>query len=363
MSDQARATLEYIPLDRLTFDPENPRFPTDQYGASEEAALTWLLGSANLTDLMASIAQQGFSPGEPLLVVAREGDEGRYVVVEGNRRYAATLLLNYPERAPLRERTVAALAREAQFTPQELPCLIFRSSDEILGFLGYRHITGIQEWSPLAKARYLRRLWQATDSRESTAQRLKAAARRIGSRSDYVARLLTALALYETLEQSSFFADSEVDEDRLPFSLLVLALNRATIPPFLGLATGQDFSLKDLNQRNLEDLGRWLFVTDATGRTVLGESRNIGVLAEVLADEEATAVLRRTSSLAHAAGKTGASAAPVRELVDKINTILDEIAIVIASGDADEADASQFAALRTRVREMQRELEDALEDA
>lgn len=360
--EQQRATLEYVALEHLRFDPDNPRFPSPEYGRSDEAALHWLLGSANLTDLMASIAEQGFSPGEPLLVVKDKFDDRIHTVVEGNRRFAASLLLNWPERAPIRERAVAALAREAIYRPSELPCLVFESSDEILGFLGYRHITGIQEWSPLAKARYLRRLWEATDESSSATRRLQEAARRIGSRSDYVARLLTALALFERLGGEGFFEESELDEERLPFSLLVLSLNRAQIVTYLNLSSGQDFNLQGLDQKRLDELAGWLFIQDETGRTTLGESRNISHLARVLADSEATATLRRTNSLSHALARTAADVT-VQERISQINSLLDDVEDAIRVGDVSDADLALVSSLRGRLRSIQRDLDDALDDA
>src|SRR4051812_36555816 len=85
--------FDYIPLDRLRFDPENPRFPTSLDGHDRAAVLTFMIQDANLLELMASIAGQGFFPGEPLLVSANEEDPGTWLVIEGNRRLAACMLL------------------------------------------------------------------------------------------------------------------------------------------------------------------------------------------------------------------------------------------------------------------------------
>jgi hypothetical protein len=292
---QQSQRLEYISIDELFFDPDNPRFPTTERGAGRDEALRWLLASANVVDVMQSIATQDFFPGEPLLVV-KEG--GRYKVVEGNRRFAACWLLSHPDDAPTKKRTVRAIAEEAQYRPEELPCLVFPDDDGILPFLGYRHITGIQEWSALAKARYLNRLWLQADGSERT--RLRGIARQIGSRSDYVARLLTALGLYDEIERRGFFDIPGLDEETLSFSLLVLIVNRPALAQFIGLQDGQAIHLEGLQKERLAEVTHWFFEVGPEGRTVLGESRNVTRLIEVIENEDALDQLRSGASLSQA---------------------------------------------------------------
>lgn len=292
-SDAARR-LEYLTLAELHFDPRNPRFPSARQGVDRTHVLEWLLDSANLPDLMRSIATQGFFPGEPLLVSRR--DDGGYTVVEGNRRFAACWLLSHPDDAPTRKRTVAAIASAAEFVPTVLPCLVLPEK-EILGFLGYRHITGIQEWSPLAKARYLDRLWQDEDGPGDWDGRLRWLASKIGSRSDYVARLLTALAVFEYIEESNFFDIAGLTEESLSFSLLALALNRPTLASYIGLSSGQDFAFEELDHQHLQNLTGWFFRRDVAGRTTLGESRNVSHLVTVLEDPDARALLESGATL------------------------------------------------------------------
>ena len=74
------ATFEEIPLGQLRFDPANPRFPRTDHERTLEDVLRFMLKDAGTLDLMRSIAQQGFFPGEPILVTP-DGDE--FIVVEG----------------------------------------------------------------------------------------------------------------------------------------------------------------------------------------------------------------------------------------------------------------------------------------
>jgi hypothetical protein len=111
-------------------------------------------------------------------------------------------------------KTVAVLATP----PETLPCLQFPARSDILEHLGYRHVTGIKEWGPLAKARYLKERYQEVTG--SATERYQQISRSIGSRSDYVGRLLTALAIYERIETESFYEILGLNESTLEFSLI-----------------------------------------------------------------------------------------------------------------------------------------------
>ncbi|MBJ7330129.1 MAG: hypothetical protein JHC95_09550 [Solirubrobacteraceae bacterium] len=293
-----------LPLHKLHFDPKNPRLPPSVDGADDDAVLRWMLADASLLQLMDAIATQGFFPGEPLLVSPRpdlpEGDQAipedaadtDWVVVEGNRRLAALRLLTSTESAPLRPRAVADIrGRRAEGEDFDtVPVVKFARRQEILRFLGFRHITGIKEWDPLEKARYLRDVRrEATRAGEPHAN--KDLARRIGSTPAYVGRLLTALEALEQLTDHAFFTETRLQEDDIPFSFLVLALNYQSIVTFLGLDRADDASLQGLDTDRLRTLARWLFVEHEDGATVLGDSRNMKVLAQVVSSEAAIADL------------------------------------------------------------------------
>jgi hypothetical protein len=212
-------TVRFVSPDDLRFDPDNPRLPRSLAGATEEAVLRWMLEDATLLELMGSIAEQGYFPGEPLLGCPWEpGTQGPpFRVVEGNRRLAAVRLLLDPKRAPTRRASIAQLSSEARHRPDELPMLVFSTRDEILDYLGYRHVTGVKEWDPLAKARYLDQLWRKTKGR-ARLEKLRELAKRIGSRPDYVSRLLLGLVVYDRIVEEAFFGLKAMEEEDVAFS-------------------------------------------------------------------------------------------------------------------------------------------------
>lgn len=292
-----------IELSALRFDPDNPRFPQSVDGSDERAILDFMLADAGLVDLMRSIAAQGFFPGEPLLV--SPGPDDTWVVIEGNRRLAASILLSDPTKAPTKRAMVAAVAEYATAIPTALPCLQFPTRGDILAHLGYRHVTGIKEWDPLAKARFLRQRFDELTGDDY--ERCRDVARTIGSRADYVGRLLTALGIFKIVEGARYFGIEGLDEGTLDFSLLSSVLGYEAIVAYLGLPNAQATNLVGLEDEHLERLTHWIFERRDGGHTVLGESRNIRKLADVVSSTRALDALEAGASLDRAAKLSGAA--------------------------------------------------------
>jgi hypothetical protein len=282
------------PVERLHFDPENPRLPPSLRNTEDpEAILRWMLADASLLEIMGSIADQGFFPGDPLLVSPYpdepESEEARdpmtggdWVVVEGNRRYASLELLRDPDRAPRRRAAVRQLAEEAKAPLEEtVPVVAFPNRGAILTYHGYRHITGIKEWVPLEKARFLDQLrvraMEIGDPYDN-----RTLARQIGSKGPYVGRLLAALHALRKLTSAGYFEEFQVDEEDIHFSLLSTAFNYENIVEFLELEAADDPDLSGLNDDRLRLLARWIFVSRDEHGTALEESRNMRYLNAVV---------------------------------------------------------------------------------
>src|SRR3990167_8864 len=80
-----------LPLDQLLLDEENPRLASSLTGRPTQDDLVEMLWEEMAVDEVAySIAANGFYDHEPLIVIPKGK---KFVVVEGNRRLAAVLLL------------------------------------------------------------------------------------------------------------------------------------------------------------------------------------------------------------------------------------------------------------------------------
>ncbi len=291
----ATGKIEYFSTQDLNFDPENPRFYRLNDPSSVPAVIEEMLDDEGVQDLMLSIGEKDYFEGEPLLIA--EDAEGALIVVEGNRRLAATKLLNGDIDPPKRRKASVDMIRaEATFKPSALPCILYPSRKDVLRYLGYRHITGVKQWDSLSKAKYLAQLRDDFYANLPQARQLKALANDIGSKAAYVGKLLTALGLYTHAENQKFFKLGIRQED-IEFSYLTTALNYNPIIEWLGLESGSDLDMNKLDEDRLKLAFSWMFAKDQNGRTVLGESRNLRELACIVESDDATQVLIETGRI------------------------------------------------------------------
>jgi ParB-like chromosome segregation protein Spo0J len=100
-----------VDIQSLKLDHSNPRLPERLKGAVDKEVLNWMLSDATLIDLMASISENGFFSGEPIIVIP---ENQSYIVIEGNRRLAAIKLLANPGLAEISPRAVESLSNDAK---------------------------------------------------------------------------------------------------------------------------------------------------------------------------------------------------------------------------------------------------------
>jgi len=320
MSDQEKfPTHAKIEIDKLRFDPQNPRLPPYVETDDDEKIIEWMLKDAGLLDLMGSIGEQGYFDGEPLLVVLdSESESTHYIVVEGNRRLAALKLLIDPSLAHIKQKSVQGVAGEAKEKPTSVPVTIYREREDILDYLGFRHVTGIKAWDSLAKARYLQELSKKYEHLDE-GERFKQLAKNIGSKSNYVRRLLLGLQVYGAIEANDFFGIKDLQED-FQFSILTTALNYSNIADYLEIKEAENIELLELKDQHLQELTEWMFKpVGESGKTRLGESRNIKTLSAVVGNETALKRFQDGASLEEAMLFTQSPLNTFRLLIKKAN--------------------------------------------
>ncbi len=144
--------MEAVPVElaELYLDPKNPRLPQGVQGMAQDAILQYVRENGELTELARSFADNGYFVQEPILVVKRRG--GGYTVVEGNRRVSTLKLLMDVESPPFIDVELTPKRREDL---SKLPAVVLDSEEDLHRYVGFRHISGLQPWSPESKARYL----------------------------------------------------------------------------------------------------------------------------------------------------------------------------------------------------------------
>lgn len=311
-------SIEQIPIDELTFDVANPRIPKSLNGSDEESVLEWMINKENVIELMYSIGEKGFFQGEPLLVI-QDKTIGKYISVEGNRRYTATYLLQYPDKAPVRKTTINEIAINAQYRPQRIPAVVFDTREDIIDYLGYRHITGIEPWDALAKARYLSILYNRIDTDIPPYEKYKALARQIGSNAPYVRQILLGGKLVEIIESKNYFDIQGLDDKSFEFGSFYTGIVRPNIAKYIGVDIDADEPLEHLNIDHLCDLVKWMFEKNNENQTRLGESRNLTKLNKILDPkyENALEIFKKGASLTSAAELTDEADEIIKKKLDE----------------------------------------------
>lgn len=280
--------FEIISLDKLFLDDKNPRLPKSLQGAKEEDILEYMLLDASLIELMLAIGKNDFFPGEQLLVIQEKQDV--YKVIEGNRRLSAVKLLNFPDLVSIQKTKIQQAITEAEYFPTEIPCLVFNAVESIHNYLGYRHITGIKEWKLLEKARYLFGLWKDQYSSLDLNEASRELAKSIGSRKDYVKRILIGYQVFYKIEDEAFYRIPGLDDTTFYFNYIADSLNKPHIANYLGLDVKNidDIDEITINDKHLENWTKWLFEKNSEGRTrLIGDSSNLNSLNKVLNHKDA----------------------------------------------------------------------------
>ena len=103
-------------------------------------------------ELAMSIGARGYFPHEPIFV---EEDGDRLVVIEGNRRLAAVMLLLDPEaRKRLKITDLPSITPAAAKELRMLP-VVRTTRKDLWQYLGFKHVNGPAKWGSYAKAQYI----------------------------------------------------------------------------------------------------------------------------------------------------------------------------------------------------------------
>jgi hypothetical protein len=312
---KTQKTIEYIAVSDLVYDPENPRLPHSIVDSHNETdVINWMLGDASILELMGSIGLKDFFEAEPLLVVP--GANNKWVVVEGNRRLTAVKLLLNPELAEKRPKAVLEISKEALIKPKEVPVIKYDSRKEILDYLGFKHITGVKPWPALAKAKYLQQL-QPEYTHLKKQDQYRALAKAIGSRSDYVKDLLSTVDIYDKMSKKDFFDIPGLKEDTIDFGVYYNAMKYSGISKYIGVNDKLQDPNSKIDLKKLKEIASWISEKDDNKQTRLGESRNLGLLNQIIDNPKALELFKAGRKLEDAVMYTGEPSDLVQQAINE----------------------------------------------
>ena len=135
----------------LAFDVRNPRLAEFEIGDRESDLIKVLWETMDVRELVLSIAASGYFEHEPVIVVK---EEGRNVVIEGNRRLAAVKLLLSPTLAKDLKANVPTVEAGLKDSLREIPALL-STRKGAWRYLGFKHVNGPAKWGSYAKSQYI----------------------------------------------------------------------------------------------------------------------------------------------------------------------------------------------------------------
>lgn len=286
--------LEDVDVNLLFLDAENPRLPDYLQGKSEDKIIEHMLLEESTLELMQAIGEKGFFKGEQLLVVKQI--DGKFKVVEGNRRLTSVKLLNNPQLATAQQGLVNRIHEGADSSVipiNGLPCMVFENDADIHDYLGYRHVTGVQPWNLRQKAKYLNYLRNKNFSKLNLDDASNELRKIIGSTRPVVKRYLVGFEIYKIIKDKAFFKIKDLNEEGFYFSYVADSLSRSHIAEYLGVNMDADNPIENLDMSNLENWTTWLYEPlESTSKRIKktrlkGKSGDLNKLNSILASDEA----------------------------------------------------------------------------
>ncbi|MDE0523984.1 MAG: hypothetical protein OXH79_18720 [Boseongicola sp.] len=311
--------IEYEELSEFYLDPRNPRLGlSDNVTQLPQEEIYQRMRDWSLEELAISFLESGFWAHEAVLCTTEEIDgEDRLVVIEGNRRIAALKRLRNTyagEESSKRWLELVDGIEKPEDLFSNVPYIRIGSRSEIDAFLGFRHVTGIKDWAPPEKARFIAKLI------DEGQLGYRDVMRKIGSTTPVVERNYIAFSILTQMESVEGLS---VEEVKNRFSVLFLSLRSRAVQRFLGVEDKFGVDPKEVNPpvkadklEQLKEYSRWLF-GDGETPPVVRDSREVDRFATVLASDEGLQYLRavRTPSLEKAYVIAGGDQEEIYELV------------------------------------------------
>ena len=295
-------------LKDLFLDDRNPRFGLQDRGASQEQILDLIVEKFGVNDVLSSLAVNGYFDAEPL-VCRRIPDSRKAVVVEGNRRLAACLIITGDKRASNQARRSADFSKlwnDHDRRPIDpVPAITFAAGEkaqekEILSYLGVRHIASAKPWDSYAKAAWVARVV------EDNALDVRAVSKMIGDRHRTVNSMLEGYYLVQQLtEKGHFNQQDSVRRGRgsvtdYPFSWVYTVLGYKAVRDYLDLNEG-DARPDPVDEGNLDKgalLLRSMFGNRSRSRNAaIDDSRQLGDFAAIFANRDKVRLLKNGKTL------------------------------------------------------------------
>jgi len=360
--------VEWRPLSDLLLDGHNPRFgELAQDQRNQTDILDFIVKTFGVTDLLSSLAVNGYFAAEPLVCRPRENDV-KLIVAEGNRRLAACLILAGDKRAKNQTRLTSEYQErhEKHDKPRidQVPVILFDSETDkrsLLSYLGVRHIAAAKSWDSYAKA-----VWVSRIIKEAGIP-LKDVAEMIGDEHRALARLLEGYHFIQQLEDKERFRPEDSNRKgrgsntSYPFSWVYTILGYGSVRRFISLENNSPENQEPIQQDKLDDASLLvcsMFGNRSQGKApAIDDSRQLSKLALVLESPEKVELLRQGKRLAEIEESTRPISDALRTILVSTRDLLSKLSGRLDSDPPDTSTASEFLALARQVKNLSSAIE------
>lgn len=295
-----------VEADLLQLDSHNPRLITSAADMrNDDAVILELHEEGELSELLQSIASNGYLDFEPLVVTLIKPSDKRLTVLEGNRRLAAIRVLTDQKLAA--RLSITAPEVPAPLAPTLKAVRVIRVAEraDARPFIAFKHINGPHRWESFAKAKFAAAWYEAETKRGDAGLTLTQIAERIGDNHDTIKRMVAAIYVLDQAEDENIYSIEERTTKKFPFSHLYTALSRSEYMSYLGLDDGwtrfdpKPNPIATQNLPKLKDVLHWIFgsTRDDERPVVRSQNPDIKNLATVLSHSAAVHVLREQRDL------------------------------------------------------------------
>jgi hypothetical protein len=277
-----------VAVENVYLDPNNPRFWSENTRKDvPDRKITDVKVQANtlreieehgLQELRESVLRNGFLPLDRIVVRPIAGNEGKYVVVEGNRRLAALKTLrDQIDNGIIDEEHISdEYLEQLKEKTNVIEVLVYSGADtaDISWLLqGIRHISGIRPWQPAQRARLV--ATQIDKEKKS----FKEAGQQFGLSAQAVGRYYRSFKALEQMRSDDEFQGKAKNEY---FTLFEEAIRNKDVKQWLGWSEGEQ---RFCNDENLHQFYSWIVPDDedSTQRRRVHDPRQIKDLGILIA--------------------------------------------------------------------------------
>lgn len=277
----------------LHFDYKNPRLVESGPLRNENEIITTLWEQMGVNEIVMSILANGFFENEALYAI---DEDGKLIVVEGNRRLAAAKIILNPDLVKGMSKYVNRITDEIiKQLSNDLPVIILDKREDAWRYIGFKHVNGAVKWDSYAKAEYIAQVHNDYNVP------LEDIAEQIGDSNKITIKLYQGLMVLRQADTQTNFSISDVYYNRVYFSHIYTAIMYEGFQKYLGidLSNISESPIPEQNLNKLEEVMFWILGSKSKSIKPVVRSQNPDLrrLNQILTNSDAVQMLRSSGDL------------------------------------------------------------------